>query len=474
MKKSNAIDDSIDFIESRLTEAIDVGELAQRAFFSKTHYQRLFRAIVGEPVMEYVKNRRLQLACRDVREGNTGILDIALKYGYDSHEGFTRAFKAYFGVTPSEYRKCSNQNEMEVVVMLSNEVLKRIGQNAEKTSAILSNFIGEAEKLAALANKTAEEAGEKGATTAIVANELNNIVRRMGQIRNENVRNLIAGGTSSFEMFDKIFALIRCIDEGAFQMNLLRLFCGIETGRISPPKDQFEAVELLDEDIRQEAAKCVEACVREVNKAVGIGDETDVSAHVAAKSLSGRGRVFSYIAKEVSASVNMLKSVTDDLKNLNDLSTALSKIANTAYSMSINGFNASVETAREGSSAECLAATEKIMKYTGVLQTTYHECEVLCSEYERLMELTKRNGRQYEEALTKKHIDDIIFQSRILSSQFALESERINRETFRTLAQTAITADTNLVKTRDVAAYRKAIEQGSFCIGDRRQFCLFR
>ena len=322
----------------------------------------------------------------------------------------------------------------------------------------------------------------------------------MGQIRNENVRNLIAGGTSSFEMFDKIFALIRCIDEGAFQMNLLRLFCGIETGRISPPKDQFEAVEadyvklcgqfvdnkehminlmneaveLLDEDIRQEAAKCVEACVREVNKAVGIGDETDVSAHVAAKSLSGRGRVFSYIAKEVSASVNMLKSVTDDLKNLNDLSTALSKIANTAYSMSINGFNASVETAREGSSAECLAATEKIMKYTGVLQTTYHECEVLCSEYERLMELTKRNGRQYEEALTKKHIDDIIFQSRILSSQFALESERINRETFRTLAQTAITADTNLVKTRDVAAYRKTIEQGSFCIGDRRQFCLFR
>lgn len=474
MKKSNAIDGSIDFIESRLTEAIDVGELAQWAFFSKTHYQRLFRAIVGEPVMEYVKNRRLQFACRDVREGNTGILDIALKYGYDSHEGFTRAFKAYFGVTPSEYRKCSNQNEMEVVVMLSNEVLKRIGQNAEKTSAILSNFIGEAEKLAALANKTAEEAGEKGATTAIVANELNNIVRRMGQIRNENVRNLIAGGTSSFEMFDKIFALIRCIDEGAFQMNLLRLFCGIETGRISPPKDQFEAVELLDEDIRQEAAKCVEACVREVNKAVGIGDETDVSAHVAAKSLSGRGRVFSYIAKEVSASVNMLKSVTDDLKNLNDLSTALSKIANTAYSMSINGFNASVETAREGSSAECLAATEKIMKYTGVLQTTYHECEVLCSEYERLMELTKRNGRQYEEALTKKHIDDIIFQSRILSSQFALESERINRETFRALTQTAITADTNLVKTRDLAAYRKTIEQGSFCIGDRRQFCLFR
>lgn len=58
MKNSNAINCSIDFIESRLTEAIDIGELAQQAFFSKTHYQRLFRAAVGEPVMEYVKNRR--------------------------------------------------------------------------------------------------------------------------------------------------------------------------------------------------------------------------------------------------------------------------------------------------------------------------------------------------------------------------------------------------------------------------------
>ena len=185
MNKSNAINGSIDFIESRLTEAIDLGELAQQAFFSKTHYQRLFRAIVGEPVMEYVKNRRLQLACRDVQAGNIGILDIALKYGYGSHEGFTRAFKAYFGVTPSEYRKYSNPNETEADVMLSNELLNRIEQNAEKTSAILSNFIEEAEKLVSLTNKTAESAGEKGAAATIVANGLSHLAQRMGQLRNE-------------------------------------------------------------------------------------------------------------------------------------------------------------------------------------------------------------------------------------------------------------------------------------------------
>lgn len=488
MNKSNAINGSIDFIESRLTEAIDLAELAQQAFFSKTHYQRLFRAIVGEPVMEYVKNRRLQLACRDVQAGNIGILDIALKYGYGSHEGFTRAFKAYFGVTPSEYRKYSNPNETEADVMLSNELLNRIEQNAEKTSAILSNFIEEAEKLVSLTNKTAESAGEKGAAATIVANGLSHLAQRMGQLRNETVRNLTAGGRSSFEMFDRIYALIRCIDDGVFQMHLLRFFCGIEMGRISPPKDQFEAidadyaklcsqfagnkehmtalmneaVELLNEDIKQEAANCMETCIKEVNKAIEIGENTAASAHAAAKSLNHRGRAFFHIAKEVSACIDMLKNVTEDFNILQDnalqnLSTALSELANIVYSMNIHGFNASVEAARAGNPAECLAAAEKIAQFTEVLQTTYRQCETLCSEYGRLTELTKRNGPQCKQALTEKHIDDILFQSKIVSSQFALESERINREAFRALAQTAITADTNLVKTRNVAEYREAI-----------------
>jgi len=483
LKNADAIDGSIDFIESRLTEAIDIGELAQQAFFSKTHYQRLFRAIVGEPVMEYVKNRRLQLACRDVRAGNIGILDIALKYGYDSHEGFTRAFKAYFGVTPSEYRKCGLSNETEVVVMVSNEVLNRIGQNAEKISAMLGNFIEEAEKLAALADKTAESAGAKGTATAILANELSGLARRIGQLRDEHVRKLAAGSTSSFEMFDKISALVRCIDDGVFQMNLLRFASGIETGRISPPKDQFEAidadyarlcgqfvgnkkhiialmneaVELLNEDIKQAAANRIEACILEVNKAVAAGENAAASAHAAARALSGRGRAFFHIAKEVSASITVLKNVTGDLKNSHDLSVVLSQLAGTAYGMSINAFNASVEAARAGNPAGCPDAAEEIMKFAGVLQTTYHECEALCGEYGRFMELTKRNGKPDEHALTEKHIDDVLFQSRIMSSQFALESERIDREAFRALSRAAITAEANLARTRNVSEYRAAI-----------------
>ncbi|MDE7001824.1 MAG: AraC family transcriptional regulator [Lachnospiraceae bacterium] len=483
MKNSNAIDGSIDYIESRLTSAFDIGELAQQSFFSKTHYQRLFRAVVGEPVMEYVKNRRLQLACRDVCAGSIGILDIALKYGYDSHEGFTRAFKAYFGVTPSEYRKYNIPNETEVIVMLSNEVLDRIGQNAEKTSAMLSNFIEEAEKLVARAKKAASSAGEKGTTTTILANELSSLAKRIEQFRNEKVRNLTAGATSSLKMFDKIFALIRCLDDGVFQMNLLRFFCGIETGRISPPKDQFEAieadyarlcsqfvgckehmitlmneaVEVVNEDIKQEAANCIKACIRVMDQAVEIGENTAASAHVAARSLGERGRAFSYIAKEVSASINILKNVTADFRNSQDLTTALSQLSGAVYSMNINGFNASVESARAGNPAECLEAADNMMKYAETLHAACQECEALCSEYERFMKLTKQNGGQYEHALAQKRIDDILFQSRILSSQFALESERINRQTIRALTQTVTAADTDLMRTRNIAEYREVI-----------------
>ena len=55
---------------------------------------------------DYLRHRRLAFALRDVRDGENGFLDIALNYGFSSHEAFTRAFKSAYGVTPSEYRGC--------------------------------------------------------------------------------------------------------------------------------------------------------------------------------------------------------------------------------------------------------------------------------------------------------------------------------------------------------------------------------
>ena len=101
----NPIFRSIGIIEERIQEKLTVENLAGSIHFSRYHYQRMFREVVGDSVMRYVTKRRLSLAAEELAETDTSILDIALKYGFDSHEGFSRSFRAHMGMSPSEYRK---------------------------------------------------------------------------------------------------------------------------------------------------------------------------------------------------------------------------------------------------------------------------------------------------------------------------------------------------------------------------------
>ena len=105
MNNKNPIFCSIAIIEERIQEKLTVDNLANSVHFSKYHYQRMFREAVGDSVMRYVTKRRLFLAAEELAKTKASILEIALKYGFDSHEGFSRSFRAYMGVTPTEYRK---------------------------------------------------------------------------------------------------------------------------------------------------------------------------------------------------------------------------------------------------------------------------------------------------------------------------------------------------------------------------------
>jgi len=96
---------SLEIIEKRINEKLTVENIAADVYISKFHYMRLFREIVGDSVMEYVIKRKLTLAAEALLETGASILDIALNYGYDSRDGFTRSFKALMGVTPAQYRK---------------------------------------------------------------------------------------------------------------------------------------------------------------------------------------------------------------------------------------------------------------------------------------------------------------------------------------------------------------------------------
>lgn len=92
---------AIDYIEENLCNSIDYEEVAKVACCSTYHFQRMFSFITDIPLSEYIRRRRLTLAAFDLQNTDAKIIDIALKYGYDSPNSFSRAFQNLHGVTPS-------------------------------------------------------------------------------------------------------------------------------------------------------------------------------------------------------------------------------------------------------------------------------------------------------------------------------------------------------------------------------------
>lgn len=102
LDKMNA---AMDYIEGNLTGDIDYKEVARKARCSEYHFRRMFPFISGVSLSGYIRRRRLTLAVSDLTESSKSVSEIANKYGYDSPDSFTRSFKSWHGVTPSEVQK---------------------------------------------------------------------------------------------------------------------------------------------------------------------------------------------------------------------------------------------------------------------------------------------------------------------------------------------------------------------------------
>ena len=109
MEYHERIQKTIDYIEENLGNKITLEELAEKAYLSKYYYHRLFHALTGEPVMEYIRKRKIGRAIKQMNETNLGILDIALDNQFESQEVFTRAFIKHFGISPGRYRKVNER-----------------------------------------------------------------------------------------------------------------------------------------------------------------------------------------------------------------------------------------------------------------------------------------------------------------------------------------------------------------------------
>lgn len=105
MEWMKLIGDSIQYIENHLLDDISVEDIAKHIGISSFYYQKGFSMLCGFTVAEYIRNRRLASAGNEVIGTDHTIIDIALKYGYDSPDSFTKAFTRFHGSTPTAVRK---------------------------------------------------------------------------------------------------------------------------------------------------------------------------------------------------------------------------------------------------------------------------------------------------------------------------------------------------------------------------------
>lgn len=98
------LNSAMDYIEENLAEQIDLAEAARRAACSKFSFRRMFPYLCGMTLSDYIRRRRMSLAALDLTAGEK-VIDVALRYGYESPTSFARAFRDVHGVAPSEAQR---------------------------------------------------------------------------------------------------------------------------------------------------------------------------------------------------------------------------------------------------------------------------------------------------------------------------------------------------------------------------------
>ena len=107
MEWVKTINSAIEYMENHLTDDITLGDIAESVSISAFHFQRAFSMMAEMSPAEYLRNRRLSKAGEELANGEVSVIDVALKYGYDSPESFTKAFSRFHGVSPRQVRKGS-------------------------------------------------------------------------------------------------------------------------------------------------------------------------------------------------------------------------------------------------------------------------------------------------------------------------------------------------------------------------------
>ena len=479
-ESKKTIYDSISYIENRLSDELNINKLAEQAFFSKAHYQRLFQDAIGEPAMEYIRKRRLRRAGIMLCDSDASILDIALQFGYATHEGFSRAFKEYFGMPPMQYRKRYSAINLiknkEAFIMIPNEARKNISSYADDVAKDWGALSVELDKWI----KPAEHEIEKDERTTggikVAFSEWSNFTGRIDSAKNE-VRKLFSETTDVYELYDKADSLMKMLDDIIFQMHLLRFLTGIEKSRMGQHGVPFEPIlegiaavcenefkrkdsaiklitainNLIQMEIKREALECIQKAAEEMREAVKDGAALTEELNSLVIKLGAYGRGFAIIEKETDKAASCVRSaehiVMQAIEGFStkgaagftaevdgSINKAIIQLLDAAFTMNVNAFNATVETARAGEENIGGGYADGVRNYAHKLQRTAKTCESLYKDFIKTVSLLSDGSGQKGENYSKLY-SDVVFTAGFLTTQLCLEAERSGREDFRLLSQ---------------------------------------
>ncbi|QJT79687.1 helix-turn-helix domain-containing protein [Kosakonia sp. MUSA4] len=111
VKLEHIIDELLIWIDNNIHKPLKIEDVAQRSGYSKWHLQRVFYQVKNTNLANYIRDRKLEMAARDLIQSDESILTISWKYGFDSQQSFTRSFAKKYSLPPSRFRRLNGKTE---------------------------------------------------------------------------------------------------------------------------------------------------------------------------------------------------------------------------------------------------------------------------------------------------------------------------------------------------------------------------
>lgn len=226
MHQDKLISRSLEIIEARLLDELNIDKISQSIFTSKFHYQRMFHKIMGDTVMNYIKRQRLSLACTELLTNKSTILEIALKYSYSSNESFSRAFKTYIGVTPQDFKRYNLNHDFPAKNDRKSDIMKNetFSKSTEGILRKLNGLVVQTRKTAEFLKNSSND--NLNINFNVLSSETNLLADNLMK-SNQDICNI----TGNLSEFQNHYNIIKNLEDATFTANILAFNVALQVSR---------------------------------------------------------------------------------------------------------------------------------------------------------------------------------------------------------------------------------------------------